>query len=185
MAMVVHPRACGERKPEQREAIRKNGSSPRLRGTLVCSAWRCCDATVHPRACGERRSHGASVASEAGSSPRLRGTRYSATNSACRRWFIPAPAGNARNRATRRSAITVHPRACGERKTHHLVTAHMDGSSPRLRGTPSRPLCTAIWLRFIPAPAGNARCFSSSINSVAVHPRACGERHGAKRSMSA
>ena len=114
--LTVHPRVCGERPdaPEaagvnsgssprlrEREYARDgdrlwNGSSPRLRGTLLalvkydlaarfipafagnarrarreCWCW-----SVHPRVCGER-AHANSAASMAtGSSPRLRGTLF-------------------------------------------------------------------------------------------------------------
>jgi len=111
---------------------------------------------VHPRACGERR--------QTSGWTRLQ-TR-----------FIPAPAGNASTGRRSISRATVHPRACGERGRGQPDTSTHTGSSPRLRGTLSvfkRCMCL---LRFIPAPAGNACRPCISTPSVAVHPRACGER---------
>ena len=50
----------------------------------------------------------------------------------------------------------VHPRACGEHALSRPSTRRLDGSSPRVRGTPR---AIGRW----------RRC-------AAVHPRACGER---------
>ena len=90
----VHPRACGEHCGKPNSQAFSNGSSPRMRGTLVRTAGqglisrfipahagntfrhvphRILDA-VHPRACGE---HGCSLLFFCwwvGSSPRMRGT---------------------------------------------------------------------------------------------------------------
>ena len=50
------------------------------------------------------------------------------------------------------------------------------GSSPRLRGTVLVNVCIAVFLRFIPAPAGNSRA-GHAVNLIPpVHPRACGEQ---------
>ena len=70
----------------------------------------------------------------------------------------------------------VHPRACGERLSDRSQEALRAGSSPRLRGTLRRRILRLARGRFIPAPAGNAICRSISATSLAVHPRACGER---------
>ena len=133
---------------------------------------------VHPRACGERAAWRARKSPPVGSSPRLRGTlqRLGELDRLAR--FIPAPAGNAR--AARRRAIlpSVHPRACGERRAVGgglRRRAHI-GSSPRLRGTPERSANFLDLMRFIPAPAGNARPSASAAPWSTVHPRACGER---------
>ncbi len=50
------------------------------------------------------------------------------------------------------------------------------GSSPRVRGTPSRMVKAIAIGRFIPACAGNAGFHVSRPGLVAVHPRVCGER---------
>ena len=52
----------------------------------------------------------------------------------------------------------------------------LDGSSPRVRGTPPRHRGGRRRPRFIPACAGNANSASARAKSRAVHPRVCGER---------
>ena len=179
--MTVHPRACGERAAVIFVGGEFCGSSPRLRGTLLClhnqhSQSRFIPApagnapvneaallrnTVHPRACGERELRVFPVSPSSGSSPRLRGTQRSAQGFA--------------------SAFLVHPRACGERRASRRTSCAGCGSSPRLRGTPETACTKRTAFRFIPAPAGNARGRPRSPKPRAVHPRACGERPGARR----
>ncbi len=71
---------------------------------------------------------------------------------------------------------TVHPRACGERRSVRDRRGADCGSSPRLRGTRRDRADELVWCRFIPAPAGNARSACSIRGRSPVHPRACGER---------
>jgi len=172
------------------------GSSPRLRGTrwpdhasrscgrfIPAPAGNAQDGpavpaveAVHPRACGERRPLICATLTERGSSPRLRGTRGEVRLVLAEGRFIPAPAGNALHHSSRRFAISVHPRACGERRTVQRSVWLSIGSSPRLRGTRGWPCSWPTQWRFIPAPAGNAFPRTVTPGSLAVHPRACGER---------
>ena len=91
---AVHPRACGEHAGFNDPANFYDGSSPRLRGTYLCSrqcsrdirfipapagnisgrARRRAIASVHPRACGEHSWLSCLPYVVSGSSPRLRGT---------------------------------------------------------------------------------------------------------------
>ncbi len=73
------------------------------------------------------------------------------------------------------SAVSVHPRACGEHATSNQIGNTGNGSSPRLRGTQRRLSCATGWRRFIPAPAGNTQKPPATRTRGAVHPRACGE----------
>ena len=178
------------------------GSSPRLRGT----PWRLCWHSpptrfipapagnaappmpahriepVHPRACGERHLLLGVAQDLVGSSPRLRGTRLAAAAQPARRRFIPAPAGNAGRIRSGTASWSVHPRACGERQAGAIIAPVGDGSSPRLRGTRLPRDVAPARLRFIPAPAGNARLTCSCSRWAPVHPRACGERRAGSRS---
>ena len=90
---------------------------------------------VHPRVCGEHHQATGGSAEYSGSSPRVRGTYNGDTEQHPTRRFIPACAGNIRQRPTRWPSTAVHPRVCGE----HAVTPEQidqyDGSSPRVRGT--------------------------------------------------
>ena len=155
--MTVHPRVCGEHGRIRSSSGATGGSSPRVRGTpMTASAtaakWRfipaCagntqpeqsrlgCD-TVHPRVCGEHPPRKAVNGRVSGSSPRVRGTRAILPASKTGRRFIPACAGNTIAACGRRALEPVHPRVCGE---HPVDTANIgmpDGSSPRVRGTPS------------------------------------------------
>ena len=67
-------------------------------------------------------------------------------------------------------------RACGERWQHPYRSGRKYGLSPRLRGTEEPEQCPQDQWRFIPAPAGNGSSFSEARASMAVYPRACGER---------
>ena len=92
-------------------------------------------SAVHPRVCGEHVDLGV-------------------VGLALER-FIPACAGNTRQRRPMRPCPAVHPRVCGEHSTTTNIRGFAAGSSPRVRGTPTR------WTR--------------SFARVPVHPRVCGE----------
>ena len=214
--LTVHPRVCGERPdaPEaagvnsgssprlrEREYARDgdrlwNGSSPRLRGTLLALvkydlaarfipafAGNACFRSrsgslcpVHPRVCGERDQPAGSRSLLIGSSPRLRGTR---ARQQCRQYghrFIPAFAGNAVRPDPTMTWSSVHPRVCGERTNKKTPLHTHTGSSPRLRGTHGRYELAKDVCRFIPAFAGNARSPPAELHTLPVHPRVCGER---------
>ena len=192
----VHPRACGERGCFYHSICLFCGSSPRLRGTVLRAAdnftahrfipapagngdvavTHLITVTVHPRACGERPRCIRWVGVVIGSSPRLRGTAPDTLSLGCRFWFIPAPAGNGSTQTLCHSVLPVHPRACGERPNGRGHILGPGGSSPRLRGTVCRLHPLRAEYRFIPAPAGNGSSRFVTTASVAVHPRACGER---------
>ncbi len=138
-------------------------------------------AAVHPRACGEHASQSPAAPEQIGSSPRLRGTRRIAVVAAAGRRFIPAPAGNTRRSVSLRALQAVHPRACGEHGRSSRQAAAGSGSSPRLRGTLDHQRDDQLYLRFIPAPAGNTVRPPVSGGNQSVHPRACGE-HQSRRS---
>ena len=92
---AAHPRGCGEHAPPGRHAVRRSGSSTRLRGTrhlgdglsrlrrlIPAAAGNTPPAeparpamTAHPRGCGEHPRQRAMLNPDDGSSPRLRGTR--------------------------------------------------------------------------------------------------------------
>ena len=111
---------------------------------------------VHPRACGERFLLCKHV------------------KSCC--WFIPARAGSGRRRFSSGTASTVHPRACGELSVTNKEMKILLGSSPRVRGAVLRRWRKRPVVRFIPARAGSGSCSMSNSSTIAVHPRACGER---------
>ena len=189
-------RAGGERRASWSIGRCRTGSSPRGRGTLTILVEdgpvprfiparagnagtrpvRACSRPVHPRAGGERVGGFILQPQRIGSSPRGRGTlRQQAGDFEAQR-FIPARAGNACGRAPRRWAVTVHPRAGGERSSSPPKASAAPGSSPRGRGTRTAALMKWSIRRFIPARAGNASPSASDRWRRTVHPRAGGER---------
>ena len=72
-------------------------------------------------------------------------------------------------------AGTVHPRVCGELFAVVVRACLLDGSSPRVRGTPARRNCRRAGHRFIPACAGNSTVRGLRRRTSSVHPRVCGE----------
>ena len=112
-----------------------------------------------------------------GSSPRLRGTGTSGERRELLQRFIPAPAGNSPGRQALDGIHPVHPRACGEQVDVWRRGVLSPGSSPRLRGTAACPRTGWVWVRFIPAPAGNSLPTRTPSWGRPVHPRACGEQN--------
>ena len=192
----VHPRVCGERRGYRYTVKSHLGSSPRVRGTRLrlgirlgirrfipaCAGnarsarMRGSPRSVHPRVCGERLSKEAVGVSASGSSPRVRGTHPDGLPTRGDFRFIPACAGNAGHRCTKRGWTSVHPRVCGERALPPWLREIGIGSSPRVRGTRRGSAAGGAVVRFIPACAGNAPRRPGRPRSTAVHPRVCGER---------
>ena len=111
----------------------------------------------------------------AGSSPLARGTRRLHRFRLLRHWFIPARAGNTRNRISLRACPTVHPRSRGEHVMPPSLQGAGIGSSPLARGTPLAFLARRECRRFIPARAGNTGAGFSPSGVAPVHPRSRGE----------
>ena len=109
----------------------------------------------------------------------MRGTRLPHSASAFRVRFIPAHAGNTNLGCPTITAVTVHPRACGEHLHKPQCRSMADGSSPRMRGTRRAGIRHSERGRFIPAHAGNTRTSSCARPRRPVHPRACGEHASA------
>ncbi len=192
----VHPRARGERRSSPSCPTTCAGSSPRARGTAICSAFIAqagrfiparagngteerlsrSQSSVHPRARGERLLTAKFIVSPTGSSPRARGTVVRAASAQRRARFIPARAGNGPLQARRAPCPSVHPRARGERLANVLGSALSFGSSPRARGTVTNERRVDGSPRFIPARAGNGGFSTATGSRYSVHPRARGER---------
>ena len=111
-----------------------------------------------------------------GSSPRVRGTVSVEKSVSQPRRFIPARAGNGKWPRSTGDMSSVHPRACGERFGWTTGKKSPFGSSPRVRGTDGGACVPGLPVRFIPARAGNGRCWRGRRSGRSVHPRACGER---------
>ncbi len=191
----VHPRASGEHLPTTGPVSSVCGSSPRQRGTRLHTEENSspsrfipapagntvglrgllADEADHPRASGEHLALAATVPVASGSSPRQRGTQAAGDGCGGLGRFIPAPAGNTSARNGKTEAMTVHPRASGEHRSHCPPRQGTAGSSPRQRGTLlDRGLHDPV-RRFIPAPAGNTHLAARYLGDATVHPRASGE----------
>ena len=53
-ALRDHPRACGEKRPRRRHALRRQGSPPRVRGKELHSSSRCVSVGITPARAGKR-----------------------------------------------------------------------------------------------------------------------------------
>ena len=70
---------------------------------------------------------------------------------------------------------TVHPHVCGEHFLTIGVGLRLNGSSPRLWGTPPFIDLWKIFTRFIPTSVGNTHSTTKGMASGSVHPHVCGE----------
>ena len=129
----------------------------------------------HPRVCGECTESRYVLMGDHGSSPRMRGMRSNDTHRARRGRIIPAYAGNACRRGSRRRPRPDHPRVCGECHLSTTQDSARVGSSPRMRGMPARRGLCAHRCRIIPAYAGNALTWAEVAACPTDHPRVCGE----------
>ena len=89
--------------------------------------------------------------------------------------IIPAYAGNTFAVGPPSSPARDHPRVCGEHIHLRLSRRWMEGSSPRMRGTPCILLTFLCRIGIIPAYAGNTTRPSLTTVSPRDHPRVCGE----------
>ena len=110
-----------------------------------------------------------------GSSPRARGTQLLSYLGVSDGRFIPAGAGNTRDKTKARRPRAVHPRGRGEHRRSTPRPASSTGSSPRARGTQKLDQGSAHSRRFIPAGAGNTSSAARPTSTTPVHPRGRGE----------
>ena len=135
---AVHPHACGELQILRCLCRIRNGSSPRLWGTLQDKPPNCPEfrfiptlvgnsvsrasaialEAVHPHACGELSGQPPRVCMCTGSSPRLWGTQDAHPCPGNSPRFIPTLVGNSPTPMVEIYRSTVHPHACGELYTN-------------------------------------------------------------------
>ena len=131
--------------------------------------------TVHPRSRGEHSRSRSGPRGLFGSSPLARGTLSVMAHSMILDRFIPARAGNTRERLRPAHVGSVHPRSRGEHFYEVAFLAWATGSSPLARGTLDARRGAVRTPRFIPARAGNTSSEHSSTWRFTVHPRSRGE----------
>ena len=150
-----HPRVCGEHDHHLGVVPVVQGSSPRIRGTLIHFRLATHGAGIipayagntydgvgysrpdrdHPRVCGEHRKRRNVMPDATGSSPRMRGTPYTPYPTGRYTGIIPAYAGNTLCPTWFSRRLRDHPRVCGEHPCIRRRSAGTTGSSPRMRGT--------------------------------------------------
>ena len=130
-----HPRGCGEHTADHPMDNDLQGSSPRMRGTLVADPRRSGIWRIIPADAGNTRLHGPVAGRLPGSSPRMRGTPTRMNNEQNRPRIIPADAGNTMDDKDTVSDARDHPRGCGEHYPGVIMGFEPGGSSPRMRGT--------------------------------------------------
>ena len=190
-----HPRGCGEHRRIAKSHPVQIGSSPRMRGALLCSrhqnwVWRIIPADAgsteqlrcgfelgadHPRGCGEHWIMSSALLADPGSSPRMRGALNVHPVLISQPRIIPADAGSTWPRRAPCRTGADHPRGCGE---HHVQRSHQhrfQGSSPRMRGAPADRTVRDGPDRIIPADAGSTPEAAGSPTTAWDHPRGCGE----------
>ena len=74
-----------------------------------------------------------------------------------------------------------HPRECGEKNPHIVLTDCLSGSPPRVRGKVAFNPTIRTHLRITPASAGK-RCYAIHLRYICEdHPRECGEKERKRR----
>ena len=189
-----HPRSCGANGRDAEIGTIEGGSSPLVRGQhqhdllptpflriiparagpTSAYAMRTGATQDHPRSCGANVVHGFVFLSPCGSSPLVRGQPAKSWPSPCPRRIIPARAGPTTLRIFGSVISPDHPRSCGANPTVTASGAHTCGSSPLVRGQPSRASRIRVDPRIIPARAGPTVRLSYEAGDDPDHPRSCG-----------
>ena len=150
---TVYPRVCGgTRRPRSRPRQRQ-GLSPRVRGNL----------NNLPKSSLEDRSI-----------PACAGNRIRGDVGSNREGSIPACAGEPFNKAYGKNWYMVYPRVCGGTPSRYARRFQPTGLSPRVRGNQACPPRFAIFVRSIPACAGEPAHWRFARTSSSVYPRVCG-----------
>ena len=197
-----HPRACGAHHQYFQHCLPQQGSSPRMRGSPAIQnafgsghgiipahagltrprSWMIACLRDHPRACGAHFQHLPQSRHVIGSSPRMRGSQLVKESAHKYDGIIPAHAGLTSNRHRPACWIWDHPRACGAHFSLACTRHRMVGSSPRMRGSPSRGCTREQFSGIIPAHAGLTVTATRLHASMRDHPRACGAHRRRSRS---
>ena len=133
------------------------GIIPAYAGNTQSNTMRGASVWDHPRVCGEHGDNNEESIEDLGSSPRMRGTLGFSVTNTNDAGIIPAYAGNTWRPSSNLRCVRDHPRVCGEHWLRGYLKKYEGGSSPRMRGTPSRSPLGAVNAGIIPAYAGNTK----------------------------
>ncbi len=175
--MAVYPRWRGEHSTATPVANGARGLSPLARGTRLNMYIYSLPYPVYPRWRGEHRLCLRLYRWWRGLSPLARGTPERGAARHAKMRFIPAGAGNTCFRKSMDYCYSVYPRWRGEHCSVVFILPACHGLSPLARGTLPYRLPDIIFLRFIPAGAGNTCCSSWWSAAIAVYPRWRGEHN--------
>ena len=150
------------------------GSIPAHAGQPTISSSADMAMRVYPRACGATSLSCSATPIPRGLSPRMRGNRYLDRASAEPRRSIPAHAGQPQSGADSDGYVEVYPRACGATAVARVYLYDSTGLSPRMRGNPVAAVQPSLYIRSIPAHAGQPGSSSCAEWRSEVYPRACG-----------
>ena len=193
--LKVYPRVCGEAWSGPQNWRWRAGLSPRVRGSragpapaLVGSGSipacagkpggpppRRRRARVYPRVCGEAEGQYAPEFIIYGLSPRVRGSPLGPIGIAIASGSIPACAGKPRGIVQRSPRRRVYPRVCGEASAAVRIQQHLEGLSPRVRGSRCSNRQRSVCAGSIPACAGKPAPAPAPRQRRRVYPRVCGE----------
>ena len=109
-----------------------------------------------------------------GSSPRVRGRRCFLNIVDHLPGLIPACAGQTGMICTVARSAAAHPRVCGADVLDMNAGVTRMGSSPRVRGRPSRRTTSTTRSGLIPACAGQTLAPAGALTAMRAHPRVCG-----------
>ena len=189
-----HPRSCGANCLSAINAIEHSGSSPLVRGqharnsatslrnriiparagpTSFMSIWTVY-STDHPRSCGANLWCWWLFCCSFGSSPLVRGQHLVRGDDGDFERIIPARAGPTHQCRPVPPPVEDHPRSCGANFVHVHMDSLQHGSSPLVRGQPTRSRACPRTARIIPARAGPTAVFLLYHICNADHPRSCG-----------
>ena len=155
--------------------VGRGGLIPACAGKTTKNDGRISPSRAHPRVCGENVSFRVSGAIGQGSSPRVRGKPGERRFNGGGCGLIPACAGKTQANCDAIRATWAHPRVCGENHLTQSSAQSSLGSSPRVRGKPTRGALGIISLGLIPACAGKTSRVRRGGPQTRAHPRVCGE----------
>ena len=142
--------------------------------------WRVSEAD-HPRSCGANVDIAEIRHTGLGSSPLVRGQPSVLTCSWPVNRIIPARAGPTHTNPVPCRAPPDHPRSCGANYRGFIGRQRQSGSSPLVRGQPTRPDSWHTARRIIPARAGPTHALYYRCQQKTDHPRSCGANGKARR----
>ena len=170
-----HPRMCGEHPFSASMLEGVPGSSPHVRGALVCKLQNLLVLGIIPACAGSTLRLVRGGRRGRGSSPHVRGAPSPPEQLRAGDGIIPACAGSTWRGCRSGPSRGDHPRMCGEHGKNGRLACYDKGSSPHVRGA-LYPRVRPVHPRgIIPACAGSTTSRNARPPRIRDHPRMCGE----------